>query len=116
MRRFSKADRVGDLLLRRLSEGLLAQKWSEILRTVTIHEVRLSRDIGVAKIFWRTFLPQGRTQAEEALKTYGDALRAKVAGTVRLRRMPELRWTWDESEDRAEHIEDILRELKKDDG
>ena len=55
-------------------------------------------------------MPEKSAEAVKALKELAKEFRRELSKTMRLRRVPELRFKYDESVDRAERIETLLRE------
>ena len=76
---------------------------------VSILEVRPSPDFSYARVFFRTL--GDRAEAEAALDHARPFLRRCLAEGLRTRRVPELDFRYDESPERAAHVEEILEEL-----
>lgn len=81
---------------------------------VTVTEVRLTPDLRQARIFVSVM----GSEAEQAstLAGLGAAagyVRRELTQRLRLRRGPEIHWILDRSEEYAEHIETLLRQMKK---
>ncbi|MBM3326651.1 MAG: 30S ribosome-binding factor RbfA [Calditrichaeota bacterium] len=99
--------RVDELLKRELG-ALLTSGSGEYMVTVT--EVRVSRDLSYADV-WVSILgePEVRTAGLSKLKSEAWRLRHTLAGRVYLRKMPLLRFFFDETLDRAERIDRALK-------
>lgn len=113
MRRFAKVDKVADLLKHAISNALLTHLEDPRLKWVTVTGVRLSRDLAVARVFY-TVIESG-SAPEEAAAALNDALRPLrryLAANLRLRQLPDIRFTFDEAEGRARRIDEILEGLK----
>ena len=81
-------------------------------RSITVTEVRMSPDLRVAACF---VMPLGGGEVGGLIAALGRAapfLRRGLAGEVRMKFMPELRFRWDESFAAAAHIESLLREVR----
>ena len=76
---------------------------------MTILEVRPAVDLSYARVFFRTY--GDREQAEAALAGAKPFVRRCLAQRSTLRRVPELDFRYDESQERAERVEKILREV-----
>ncbi len=60
---------------------------------------------------WVTALQPGRSaEVVKALKEAARDLRRELAHSMRMRRVPELRFKYDDSVDRGERIDALLRE------
>lgn len=100
------ADRVRDVLARALREGIRDPR----VGFVTITDVELSTDLRHARVFVSLI----GDDVEERLRVLRGAtsfLRRAVAAEAGLRHAPSLRIELDESSDRAESVERILREV-----
>lgn len=100
-------------MLRELNLILQRELQNPVLNTVSIAEVRLSSDGSHAKIFY-SFLPINQDiskenvgkEIEEGLKE----IRMILASKLDWRSVPNLTFEYDESLDRANHINEILAE------
>jgi ribosome-binding factor A len=114
MRRFAKSDKVADLLHHAISNALLQELEDPALRWITVTDVRLSKDLSVAKVYYAVVEPNlTRERAKRALEENLRELRAYLGRNLHLKQTPELRFTFDETLENAEHIEDLLRSLHK---
>ena len=116
MRRFAKTDKVADLVRRAISNALQREIEEPKLRWVTLTEVHMSRDLAVARVFYTVLdseLP--KKEAAALLKEASRALRSFLGKNLHLKQAPELRFTFDEAEERARHIEELIDSIHKDD-
>ncbi|MBY5921873.1 30S ribosome-binding factor RbfA [Ferrimonas balearica] len=98
-REFSRTRRVGQQLQRELAMIMQREIRDERLGMVTVNEVEVSRDMGYAKVFV-TFLddsPEAVKRQMEALLELTPQIRMLTASRVKMRVMPELRFTYDKS-------------------
>ena len=76
---------------------------------VTVSEVRLNRDRTVAQVFYTVLGDEEeRRTSLEGLKRCRGYLRQIIGDQTRLRTLPELRFTYDDSLDRSFRIEETL--------
>jgi ribosome-binding factor A len=81
------------------------------LPSLSVSDVEVTRDMAHAKV-WVTALQPGRAvEAIKGLKALAPELRYQLAQAVKMRHVPELHFHYDESVDRGERIENLLREL-----
>ncbi|KAG1372895.1 hypothetical protein G6F59_018548 [Rhizopus arrhizus] len=64
-----------------------------------------------AKVFVTALMPERSAEAVAGLKELGYRLRMDLARAMKLRHVPELHFHYDDSVDRGEHIDNILRDL-----
>lgn len=101
-------------LLRAVSK-LIVQLNKEIksLLKISITEVKLSKDLSIAKIF--LYSSFGKEAVEEAIKDlipYLPSIKNSLPVLTELRRVPNLRLVYDEQRDKINHIESILDSVK----
>ncbi len=108
-REYPRSRRVGEEIHRLLSEALQREFSDPRLTLVSITEVEVSKDLSVARVFFRTM--SGAERADEvgrALRTAGGRLRHLVGSRMKTRAVPELRFEYDDSMDRGERISALL--------
>lgn len=76
---------------------------------VTVSEVRLNRDRTVAQVFYTVLGDEEeRATSLEGLKRCRGFLRQIIGDQIRMRSVPELRFSYDDSLDRSFQIEETL--------
>lgn len=76
---------------------------------VTVSEVRLNRDRTVAQVFYTVLGDEEeRNTSLEGLKRCRGFLRQIIGDQIRMRAVPELRFTYDDSLDRSFRVEEAL--------
>jgi ribosome-binding factor A len=109
----SRPDRVGEQIRQLLSESLAREVHDPGLGFVTLTRVRVSADLQVARIFYTSLGDEkARAETRRALDRATPFLRRQVGRRVRLRRVPELHFQFDESVESQDRIERILLDLK----
>ena len=109
-REYSRADRVGDQIQRELAELLLREVNDPRARGVTLSGVKVSRDLAHATVY---VTPAADSDADEVLPALNRAsgfLRRQLAGRIRFRHVPSLRFQYDPTLDRALRVESLLRD------
>lgn len=108
-REFPRSRRVEEAIQRILSEALAGRVRDPRLEGVTVTHVSVSRDISVARVYF-TMLSGERPgpAVAEALRNAAGYLRTLVAGELRLRHVPELRFLEDEALARARSLEALI--------
>lgn len=112
-REFSRNLRVGAELQRLLNELMQAEVKDPRLEGVRIHEVELSRDLGVAKIYYGMLEPdRDAAPVEQGFEKARGYLRSRVAAALSLRRMPELRFIHDTSAERGLELSRLIEQSR----
>jgi ribosome-binding factor A len=110
----TRPERVGEQIRQELSQALATDVHDPGIGFVTLTRVKVSPDLQVARVFYTIF---GDTKAKRetarALERAAPFLRRRIAATVRLRRVPELHFQFDETVEKQDRIEKILLDLQK---
>lgn len=87
------------------------------VRDVFVSDVRVSDDLSQARVYVRLTDPQSgasrQKRAVRAMERASGFLRTRLADRVRMKRVPELQFHWDEVVDRATRIEGLLAEVRQ---
>jgi ribosome-binding factor A len=108
---FHRTDRVSAQLRRELGTIVHEAVRNHGLPSVSVSDVEVTRDMEHAKIFITALQPERSKEAMKALKELVPEIRYQLAQSVKMRRVPELHFHYDESVDRGERIENLLRDL-----
>jgi ribosome-binding factor A len=101
------ADEIRDLLANCFRGGIMSDP---ALSGVTITAAKISPDYQVATVYFRIFDDTPIQDAIKGLDRANGFLRNKLS-VLDLRRLPALRFFYDESVERAIRIEDLLSKL-----
>jgi ribosome-binding factor A len=110
MREFTRTDRVGPELQRELVEILREEVRDPRLKGITIQEVRVTRDLAHAKIFFTCFpMDEGGREQERVLNgKLAGFLRSSLSRRALLRSVPQLHFVHDESIVRGEQLTHLI--------
>lgn len=117
MKAYARADRVGVLIQRALSDILKKEIKDPRLKMSCVTEVKLSRDLKYARIFFSA--PEGEKNQRDASAGFAQAkgfIKKKLAEELELRYMPEIRFEYDTSFDYGAHIDKLLKAIRAEDG
>jgi ribosome-binding factor A len=112
-RDYARSRRVGEQIQRELAELIRDEMRDPRVGSVTVSEVRVSRDLGYAD----TMVTQlgasadGSLEMVDALNHAAGFLRSQLARRLRMKRMPALRFHYDETFDRGAHISRLIEEV-----
>ncbi len=96
---FSRTRRIGQQLQQELAMVLQRDMKDPRIGMVTVNDVDVSRDLSFAKVYV-TFFDEDSEQIQsklEALRKAAGYVRSLVAGRMKLRVMPELKFEYDSS-------------------
>ena len=110
-----RPDRVGDQIRQELSEMLTRGDVHDPgIGFITLTRVQVSADLPVAKVFYTTLGdPKARLETQKALERATPFFRRQIGARVRLRRVPEVEFRFDETIQHQDRIEQILRDLRE---
>jgi ribosome-binding factor A len=108
-----RPDRVGDQIRQDLSDLLSRGVVHDPgIGFITLTRVTMSPDLQLARVYYTMMGDAAaRRQTAAALERATPFLRRNIGGRLRLRRVPELEFRFDESVAHQDRIEQILRDL-----
>ena len=109
---FHRTDRISAQLRRDLGELVHEAVREHGLPSVSVSDVEVTRDLAHAKVYFTALDPARAKEALAALKELAKEFRFQLGRRTRLRSLPELHFHYDDSVDRGERIEALLREPK----
>ncbi|GAB4547171.1 MAG: hypothetical protein OHK0023_08050 [Anaerolineae bacterium] len=108
-----KQERMAARIREILSDLLTFEVSDPALGGVTVTEVKLDRELEYAKVYVNALGEEAREpEVMAGLMRASGFLRRELAARVRLRRVPALRWVWDETLSQAAHMEELLDQLE----
>lgn len=107
-----KSERVSDALIEQISIILETEVKNKNIKFVTITDVKVSNDLGYAKVYYTVLNDDKRNETAKALKSAAGFIRHELRDRVDIRQIPELTFVYDESIEYGKKIEDILENIK----
>jgi len=108
-------ERIAEEILHEVGAMLAGElKDPRLAGLLSVTEVRVSPDLKQARIYVQ--VPGDSAEQDEAmdgLEAASGFIRRELVERIQLRRAPELFFVLDRSEQYGEHIEDLLRQVKK---
>jgi len=109
-----KVERIASDVIKYLSNILLTETNDDLLKSITLTEVRVSKDLSHAKVYFTSILDMEHKQLEKEMKEASPFLRGKLAKVLEVRNIPELQFVYDETIEYATKIERIITNIHKD--
>lgn len=110
---FHRTDRVSAQLRRELGQLVHEAVREHGLPSVSVSDVEVTRDLAHAKVFVTALQPERSKEAVAALKELAREFRFRLGKMLRMRTIPELHFHYDDSVDRGERIDNLLRDLDR---
>ncbi|GAP17475.1 30S ribosome-binding factor RbfA [Levilinea saccharolytica] len=106
--------RIADRIRQDLSEMLIREVQDPRLSGISITDVKVDRELTFADIYVSAVEGSERSkEILEGLQSASGFLRSQLAARIDLRAFPRLRFHWDPTPERADHIERILASLRQ---
>lgn len=108
---FHRSDRVSAQLRRELGTLVHQAVREHGLASSSVSDVEVTRDMAHAKVFVTVLQAERAGETVKALKELAPEIRYQLARAVKMRHVPELHFHYDDSVDRGEKIDLLLRDL-----
>jgi ribosome-binding factor A len=108
----SRPDRVADQIRGELAQLLAREVHDPGIGFVTLTRVQVSPDIQLARVFYTVLGDDtARKSSERALDRAAPFLRRQIGARLRLKRVPELKFQYDDAVAGQDRIEQLLNEI-----
>jgi ribosome-binding factor A len=109
----SRPDRVADQIRAELALVLVREVHDPGIGFVTLTRVQISPDLQLARVYYTTLGDEAaRKSTSRALERAAPFLRRQVGSRLRLKRVPDLKFHYDESIAGQDRIEQLLHEIR----
>lgn len=109
VRSFKRTDRLNAELRREIGTLVHAAVRDHALPQASVVDVDVSRELDVADVWVTALQPERSAEIIKALKGLAKEFRHELAQAMRIRRVPELRFKYDDSVDKGERIDALLK-------
>jgi ribosome-binding factor A len=108
----NRPGRIGEELRQQLSELIVRDVQDPGIGLMTITHVKVTPDLQIARVYYTLMGDEkARRETQRALERATPFLRRHIGRTLRLKRVPELEFLFDEAVARGDRIEQILQQL-----
>ena len=81
---------------------------------ITVTRVKLSTDLSSGRIYYSVLGTEGdKSKAAHMLESAAGFLQRQIALAIQVRRMPHLKWTYDDSMEKASDMARLIREARE---
>ena len=112
----NRSDKVGDLLKKEISIIIANKIKDPRLKNINITAVKVSNDIGIATVFYTIIgepIQKNKSKIDDKiLEKLSGMVRSNLAKKIKIRRIPKIKFRFDESIEYSENIEKLLKTLK----
>ncbi len=115
MKEYSRLDRIGDQMQRELAVMIQREiKDPRLDAMITVSGVKVSKDLGYADIYVTVLgkedKPEVIAENMAILKKAAGFLRGRIGQNIKLRVVPQLRFHYDESVQRGQHLSSLIEQ------
>jgi ribosome-binding factor A len=108
-----RVERIGNQIREEIASLLTFEVKDPGVGLITVTRVRVTADLQLAHVYYTAIGDAAaRAATAKALDRALPFLRRQLAGRLRLRRAPELRFHFDESIEQQERVEQLLRDIQ----
>src|SRR5688500_1452011 len=108
-----RPQRLGDLIQREVSELIRLEVRDPRVGMITITSVDVSPDMSHAKIFFTVLEKDKLEETLAGLRRSAGFLRSQLARRIKMYTTPQLRFEYDESVERGDHLSRLIESTKK---
>ncbi|KGI78170.1 30S ribosome-binding factor RbfA [Oleiagrimonas soli] len=112
-RDFKRSDRISAMLRREVGMLVHAAARDHGVPSASVSDVEATKDLDVATVWVTVLQPEMASETVKALNAMAGEFRRELSRTLRIRRVPELRFKYDASVEQGERIETLLRQEKE---
>ncbi len=105
-----KIDRLNNMFVEEISKIIHEDIKDKDIGFVTITDARITNDLSFAKIYV-TALDNNREKVLNALNKASGFIRSLLCDKIKIRKMPEIHFVYDESIEYGKKIEDIIERI-----
>lgn len=100
--------RINKEFLRLISIMLQCRIKNDVVKAAILTKVSVSKDLSYAKVFYTMLDTSLKDDLQKELSSVSGQIRAILGKEMRLRRIPELNFIFDDSEEKAREIDRLL--------
>ena len=108
-----RPQKLGDLIQRELSDLIAREMRDPRVGMLTITSVDVSPDLSHAKVFFTLLQKEKLEDTARGLKRSAGFLRSQLAKRIKLYTTPELRFEYDESVERGDHLSRLIDQANR---
>lgn len=107
-----RAKRVADTLKKELATIFQSKLKDPRVGLITIHEIKISRDLAYANVYVTAMSNSASAHAKECIELLNNAsgfIRSELSSNVAMRKIPKLKFFYDEQLEYAEKMDALIQ-------
>ena len=111
---YKRSSRIGDQIRKDVSEIILHGLKDPKSGFITVIDVELTDDLRYAKIFYTVLGDEkAKKESQQGLKRAKGYIQREIGKRIRLKHTPEISFKYDHTIEKAERIEQLLKQVQK---
>lgn len=103
--------RVAELLRAEIMDVLLKEVNDPKVKDVVLTKLDVTRDLSLAKVYFSTYNKSAKEGIEKGLNRSAGFIRHCILKGLRLKKVPTLRFIYDDSGDYGQKIDELLKDI-----
>ncbi len=110
-----KLKRIASSISKEVSIIIANEAKDSLLKTITITGCDVNNDLSIAKIYFTSILDVSKEALEKEVNEASSYIRKELANKIEIRHTPQLLFKFDESVEYGNKIEELIKEIHKED-
>ena len=106
-----RPERLTQKIRHEVSQLILFEMSDPRIQGVTVTRVTLTRDLGLARIYYEVTDRSQKKLIQEALKEATGFIRRSLSSRLKLRLMPQIEFFYDETSEEVQKVEQLFSKL-----
>ena len=106
-----KTEKLGKTFLKEISRIILEEVKDPKIKFVTLTDCDITNDLSFAKVSFLTLNRDKKQEVEETLNKAANFIELELSKCVKVRKMPQISFKYDQSVEYGENIERKLKEI-----
>ncbi len=108
-----KIDRLNNTFVEQISNILKTEIKDDRINFVTVTAAKITNDLSYAKIYVTVLDDNEKENMIKLLNKASNFIERELSKRIQIRKMPNITFVYDESIEYANHIENIIEEIEK---
>jgi len=110
---YKRSARVGDQIKKDVANIIMLELKDPRLGLITINSVELSDDLRYARVFYTVFGDEKvKKESQKGLDSAKSFIQRELAKRIRIKRIPELTFKYDQTIEKASRIDHLLNQIQ----
>lgn len=108
-----KLDRLSSIFSKEISKIINFDIKDSNITMVSVTDVKISSDLSYAKVYISMVIIKNKNTTIQALNKAKGFIKSELSKRIKVRKIPDLEFIYDDSLDKGQKIEEILKRVNK---